>query len=103
VISNCLISLFSSSTYASRFTAPFWYGFSLHFTKFISMEDHIKGDNTIKNPDDWKTGDEPMTGAQRSYLHTLASEAKETVDEHLSKAEAVKKIEELQEKTGRGQ
>ena len=58
--------------------------------------------NTVKDPDDWKTGDEPMTGAQRSYLHTLASEAKESVDDDLTKAEASKKIDELQEKTGRG-
>jgi hypothetical protein len=58
--------------------------------------------NTAKDPDDWKTGDEPMTGAQRSYLHTLASEAGEAVDDNLTKAEAAKKIEELQQKTGRG-
>jgi hypothetical protein len=48
------------------------------------------------------TGDEPMTGAQDSYLHTLAREAGESVDEQLTKAEASKKIEELQEVTGRG-
>jgi len=58
--------------------------------------------NAIKNPEDWKTGDEPMTGAQSSYLHTLASEAHENVDEEFTKAEAAKKIEELQKKTGRG-
>ena len=59
--------------------------------------------NTIKDPDNWTTGEEPMTGAQRSYLHTLAGEAGEDVDDNLTKAEASKKIEELQEKTGRGQ
>ena len=58
--------------------------------------------NTIKDPDDWKTGDEEMTGAQNSYLHTLADEAGEEVDDDLTKAEAAKKIEELQQKTGRG-
>ena len=58
--------------------------------------------NTIKNPDDWTTGDEPMTGAQRSYLSTLSEEAHEEFDENLSKAEASKRIDELQEKTGRG-
>jgi hypothetical protein len=58
--------------------------------------------NTVKDPDQWKTGDEPMTGAQRSYLNTLASEAGEQVDEELTKAEASKRIDELQEKTGRG-
>lgn len=58
--------------------------------------------NTVKDPDDWKTGEEPMTGAQRSYLSTLASEAGEKVEDELTKAEASKKIDELQEKTGRG-
>lgn len=58
--------------------------------------------NTIKDPEQWKTGDEPMTGAQRSYLSTLASEAGEEVEEELTKADASKKIDELQEKTGRG-
>ncbi|HZS57879.1 MAG TPA: DUF3072 domain-containing protein [Gemmatimonadaceae bacterium] len=59
-------------------------------------------DNTIKEPDDWKTGDEPMTGAQRSYLKTLSDEAKEPFDENLTKAEAAKRIDQLQHKTGRG-
>ena len=58
--------------------------------------------NTIKDPDDWKTGDEPMTGAQESYLNTLASEAGEEVEKDLTKAEASKRIDELQAKTGRG-
>jgi hypothetical protein len=61
-----------------------------------------KPDNTIKNPENWKTGDEPLTGAQNSYLQTLASEAHEKVDTDLTKAEASKKIDELQHKTGRG-
>ncbi|MEO7800613.1 MAG: DUF3072 domain-containing protein [Ginsengibacter sp.] len=58
--------------------------------------------NAIKNPDDWTTGDEVMTGAQASYLKTLAAEAGEPFKETLTKAEASKRIEELQEKTGRG-
>jgi hypothetical protein len=58
--------------------------------------------NTIKDPDDWTTGDQPMTGAQESYLHTLATEAGEEVEPDLTKAEASKKIDELQDKTGRG-
>jgi len=58
--------------------------------------------NMIKDPDEWKTGDEEMTGAQRSYLQTLADEAGEEVDLNMTKAEASKKIEELQQKTGRG-
>jgi hypothetical protein len=55
-----------------------------------------------KDPDQWVTGDEAMTGAQRSYLHTLAEEAGEPVDDNLTKAEASKQIEQLKEKTGRG-
>jgi Protein of unknown function (DUF3072) len=58
--------------------------------------------NRIKDPANWTTGDEPMTGAQESYLHTLASEAGESVDDDLTKAEASERIDELQEKTGRG-
>lgn len=62
----------------------------------------IKGSNTVKDPDDWTTGDEPMTGAQHSYLKTLADEAGEEFDETLTKAGASKRIDELQHKTGRG-
>ncbi|MFL5772097.1 MAG: DUF3072 domain-containing protein, partial [Flavisolibacter sp.] len=50
--------------------------------------------NAIKDPDNWKTGDEEITGAQRSYLHTLADEAGEQVNDDLTKAEASKKIDE---------
>lgn len=65
-------------------------------------QQHADESNTIKNPEDWTTGDEPMTGAQRSYLKTLSEEAKEDFDENLTKAEASIRIDELQEKTGRG-
>jgi hypothetical protein len=58
--------------------------------------------NTQKRPDDWTTGDEPMTGAQQSYLSTLAGEAGAEVDDDLTKAEASKRIDELQRETGRG-
>ena len=63
---------------------------------------NLQGSNTIKDPDEWTTGDEPMTGAQHSYLKTLSDEAKEEFDETLSKSEASKRIDELQHKTGRG-
>jgi hypothetical protein len=59
--------------------------------------------NMQKDPDQWVTGDEPMTGAQRSYLKTLCEEAKVDFDDKLTKAEASKRIDELQEQTGRGQ
>jgi hypothetical protein len=62
----------------------------------------IEGSNTEKDPDEWTTGDEPMTGAQASYLKTLSDEASEPFDENLTKAEASKRIDELQERTGRG-
>lgn len=58
--------------------------------------------NPAKDPDDWVTGDEPPTGPQASYLATLAQEAGEDVPEGLTKAEASKRIDELQERTGRG-
>ena len=59
--------------------------------------------NPEKDPDQWTTGDEVMTGPQRSYLQTLCREAGEEFDESLTKAEASKKIDELQQKTGRGE
>ncbi len=59
--------------------------------------------NMVKDPKDWTTGDEPMTGAQKSYLKTLSEEAKEPMDEHLTKAQASERIDELQKKAGRGQ
>jgi hypothetical protein len=58
--------------------------------------------NPEKDPDEWTTGEEPMTGPQRSYLQTLCREAGEEFNDKLTKAEASKKIEELQAKTGRG-
>lgn len=60
------------------------------------------GNSTAKDPDDWVTGDEPMTGAQRSYLDTLAREAGETLSADLTKAEASEEIDRLQQKSGRG-
>lgn len=58
--------------------------------------------NAEKDPDDWTTGDEAMTGAQASYLKTLSEEAGEPFDDSLTKADASKRIDELQSKTGRG-
>lgn len=58
--------------------------------------------NAEKNPDDWVTGDEAMTGAQASYLKTLSEEAGTDFDGDLTKAEASKEIDALQAKTGRG-
>ena len=58
--------------------------------------------NAVKDPSDWVTGDEPMTGAQASYLQTLSEEAHDSFDETMTKAQASERIDELQEKTGRG-
>jgi hypothetical protein len=58
--------------------------------------------NLQKDPDDWVTGDEPMTAAQASYLKTLSEEAGEPFEAGLTKAEASKRIDALQQKTGRG-
>ncbi len=66
-------------------------------------QQQAEGTNMRKDPDEWTTGDEPMTGAQRSYLHTLAEAAGEEIPEELTKAEASKRIDELQQRTGRGQ
>jgi hypothetical protein len=55
-----------------------------------------------KDPDDWVSGDERMTGAQLSYLKTLCVEAHVDFDERLTKAEASRRIDELQQQTGRG-
>ena len=57
--------------------------------------------NPEKDPDDWGTGDEPMTAPQRSYLDTLAREAGEEIPADISKAEASEQIDRLQQETGR--
>ena len=69
----------------------------------MSKQKAAEDSNRIKNPDEWVTGNEEMTGAQESYLHTLAQEAHEKVDDDLTKAEASKEIDRLKTKTGRGQ
>lgn len=53
------------------------------------------------DPDEWKTGDEPMTAAQRSYLETLCRDTGETFDENLTKAEASKRIDALRQRSPR--
>ena len=67
-----------------------------------AQADDAKHSNAIKDPEDWVTKDEPMTGAQASYLKTLSEEAGEAFDDRLTKAEASERIEALQAKTGRG-
>jgi hypothetical protein len=58
-----------------------------------------------KDPEDWVTGDEPMTGPQASYLQTLmqqAGKSPDDLDPKLTKREASELIDKLQEQTGRG-
>lgn len=67
------------------------------------MDPKISADsNTEKDPDDWVSGDEPMTGAQASYLKTLCEQAHcpDAFDENLTKAEASKLIDEMRKKAG---
>jgi hypothetical protein len=65
-------------------------------------QDPPQESNVEKDPSDWVTGDEPMTGAQASYLKTLSEQAGESFDPNLTKADASKRIDELRQKTGRG-
>ncbi len=58
-------------------------------------------ERVLNNPDEWKTGDEPWTTAQRGYLETLARQAGRDVPDQLTKAQAAKQIDELQKLTGR--
>jgi hypothetical protein len=60
-----------------------------------------QGSSTEKDPSDWVTGDEPMTGAQRSYLDTLARQAGEEIPADISKAEASEQIDRLRKQTGK--
>lgn len=66
------------------------------------MSDTAPTPNPEKDPEDWVTGDEPMTGPQASYLQTLCQEAGEDFDPSLTKAQASARIDALQAKTGRG-
>jgi hypothetical protein len=69
------------------------------------MKSHSTDDNVEpglqRDPDEWKTGDEPMTAAQRSYLETLCRDMGEEFDGELSKAEASKRIDALRERSPR--
>lgn len=66
------------------------------------MSDQTTDNGAVKDPDDWVTGDEPWTAAQRSYLETLSREAGQDPPDDLTKADAAKLIDELQQRTGRG-
>ena len=83
------------------------FGYNLPMTdpsqqKLPEIDPTLEGSNLEKDPDDWTTGDEPMTGAQASYLKTLSAQAGEPLSTDLTKAEASKRIDELQDSTGRG-
>jgi hypothetical protein len=79
-------------------------GVAATYTGGAMSEEMTPHENAAKDPEDWVTGDEPMTGPQRSYLHTLAREAGRDVNfDALSKGDASKLIDELQVVSGRGQ
>lgn len=65
-------------------------------------ENQAPNETPEKDPQNWVTGDEPMTGPQRSYLHTLAQEAGREVPDDMTKAQASELIDTLQNETGRG-
>jgi hypothetical protein len=67
----------------------------------FAMKTDDRGDALQRDPDDWKTGDEPMTDAQRSYLETLCRDTGEAFDATLSKADASKRIDELRQRSPR--
>ena len=69
----------------------------------IGASEPGEASGTVKDPSEWVTGDEAMTGAQRSYLETLAREAGEQLPADLTKAQASEHIDRLQARTGRGQ
>ena len=69
----------------------------------IGASEPGEASSTVKDPSDWVTGDEPMTGAQRSYLETLAREAREQLPADLTKAQASEHIDRIHAATGRGQ
>ena len=70
--------------------------------KAPEADEQAQPSNAQKDPHDWTTGHETMTGAQASYLKTLCEEASVEFDDTLNKADASLKIDELQNKTGRG-
>jgi hypothetical protein len=76
---------------------------ALEHPKTTDPKDIDHPSNLQKDPSDWVTADEPMTDAQSSYLKTLCEEAGEEYDATLTKAQASRRIDELQAKTGRGQ
>ena len=61
----------------------------------------VAGSNAEKDPEDWVTGDEPMTGAQASYLKTLCEETAVEFDPNLTKAKASEMIDELKGRSPR--
>jgi hypothetical protein len=75
---------------------------SAHMSTQKKSPEPMAASNTVKDPSEWTTGDETMTGAQASYLKTLCAEGGEAFDPAMTKAEASRMIDALQSKTGRG-
>ena len=81
------------------FTAVFW---RRQFLMADENPNSHPSDNAEKDPDTWVSGDDPITGAQASYLKTLSEQADDpdAFDETISKAEASKRIDALKAKLG---
>ena len=75
--------------------------FGLLFVRHMKQNTSDDSAGLLRDPQEWKTGDEPMTAAQRSYLETLARDSGEEFDEELTKAEASTRIDELRQKSPR--
>ena len=73
-----------------------------HSGVMATEQNQAPNETAEKDPQNWVTGDEPMTGPQRSYLNTLAQEAGREVPDEMTKAEASELIDTLQDETGRG-
>jgi hypothetical protein len=66
----------------------------------LGSPEPVDAGSAEKDPADWVSGDEPMTGPQRSYLDNLAKQAGEEISPDLTKAEASEHIDRLQQKLG---
>jgi hypothetical protein len=76
-------------------------GFAIYSPMKHETTNHTPQPAIQRNPDEWKTGDEPMTDAQRSYLETLCRETGAPFDDQLTKADAAKRIDELRSRSPR--
>jgi Protein of unknown function (DUF3072) len=102
-VMNCLCVLGMNVGARGRFrTRVRWLSTPAEVKDMTDHMQHAPRENPAKDTSEWVTGDEPMTGPQRSYVHTLAQEAGREVPDDMTKAAASELIDELQRQTGRG-